>query len=310
MLLKPRNSSTDKCNLLRCAIAEKTVVMPGVFNAPVAMLAESIGFDAVYISGAGLINGTTGYPDIGLLGMEEVVREAAYIAQAVDIPAICDADTGFGEVLQVMRTVQAFERVGVAGIHIEDQQAPKRCGHLEGKTLIPSKEMERKLSAAVTARENPDFVLIARCDARAVEGFQAAVDRGLRYVEAGADVIFIEALETEDEFARYAESVEAPLLANMTEFGKSPDLTVQQFTNLGYKMVIFPMTTFRVMMKSVEEVLIELKKRGTPRALIDKMQTRKELYELLRYDDYVKIDTALAIDRTSEFSGGTDVRDI
>ena len=281
--------------------------MPGVFNAPVAMLAESIGFDAVYISGAGLINGTAGYPDIGLLGMEEVVREAAYIAQAVDIPVVCDADTGFGEVLQVMRTVQAFERAGVAGIHIEDQQAPKRCGHLEGKTLIPSKEMERKLGAAVTARENPDFVLIARCDARAVEGFQAAVDRGLRYVEAGADVIFIEALETEDEFARYAESVEVPLLANMTEFGKSPDLTVQQFTNLGYKMVIFPMTTFRVMMKSVEEVLIELKKRGTPRALIDRMQTRKELYELLRYDDYVKIDTALAIDRTSEFSGESDV---
>ena len=310
MLLKPRNSSTDKCNLLRCAIAKKTVVMPGVFNAPVAMLAESIGFDAVYISGAGLINGTAGYPDIGLLGMEEVVREAAYIAQAVDIPVVCDADTGFGEVLQVMRTVQTFERAGVAGIHIEDQQAPKRCGHLEGKTLIPSKEMERKLSAAVAARENPDFVLIARCDARAVEGFQAAVDRGLRYVEAGADVIFIEALETEDEFARYAESVEAPLLANMTEFGKSPNLTVQQFTNLGYKMVIFPMTTFRVMMKSVEEVLIELKKRGTPRALIDKMQTRKELYELLRYDDYVQIDTALAIDRTGEFSGGSDVRDI
>ena len=281
--------------------------MPGVFNAPVAMLAESIGFDAVYISGAGLINGTAGYPDIGLLGMEEVVREAAYIAQAVDIPVVCDADTGFGEVLQVMRTVQAFERAGVAGIHIEDQQAPKRCGHLEGKTLIPSKEMERKLGAAVTARENPDFVLIARCDARAVEGFQAAVDRGLRYVEAGADVIFIEALETEDEFARYAESVEVPLLANMTEFGKSPDLTVQQFTNLGYKMVIFPMTTFRVMMKSVEEVLIELKKRGTPRALIDRMQTRKELYELLRYDDYVKIDTALAIDRTGEFSGESDV---
>ena len=268
--------------------------MPGVFNAPVAMLAERTGFEALYISGAGLINGTAGYPDIGLLGMEEVVREAGYIAQAVEVPAICDADTGFGEALQVMRTVQAFERAGLAGVHLEDQQAPKRCGHLEGKTLIAAEEMQRKLAAAAAARENPDFTLIARCDARAVEGFDAAVERGLRYLESGADAVFIEALETEEEFGRYAELVQAPLLANMTEFGKTPDLTTQQFSDLGYRMVIFPMTAFRVMMKAVEGVLTELMERGTPRALKDRMQTRGELYDLLRYDEYRETDSALA----------------
>ena len=268
--------------------------MPGVFNAPVAMLAERTGFEALYISGAGLINGTAGYPDIGLLGMEEVVREAGYIARAVEAPAICDADTGFGEALQVMRTVQAFERAGLAGIHLEDQQAPKRCGHLEGKTLISTEEMQRKLAAAAAARENPDFTLIARCDARAVEGFDAAVERGRRYLESGADAIFIEALETEEEFGRYADLVQGPLLANMTEFGKTPDLTAQQFGDLGYRMVIFPMTAFRVMMKAVEGVLAELKERGTPRSLKDRMQTRGELYDLLRYDEYQKTDAALA----------------
>ena len=294
LLLRPRKSPAGKCAAFRGAIAEKTVVMPGVFNAPVAMLAERTGFEALYISGAGLINGTAGYPDIGLLGMEEVVREAGYIAQAVEAPAICDADTGFGEALQVMRTVQAFERAGLAGIHLEDQQAPKRCGHLEGKTLISTEEMERKLAAAAAARENPDFTLIARCDARAVEGFDAAVERGRRYLESGADAIFIEALETEEEFGRYAELVEGPLLANMTEFGKTPDLTAGQFSDLGYRMVIFPMTAFRVMMKAVEGVFAELKERGTPGALKDRMQTRGELYDLLRYDEYRETDAALA----------------
>ncbi|MCY3760436.1 MAG: methylisocitrate lyase [Gemmatimonadetes bacterium] len=292
--MRPRKSPARKCAAFRLAIAERTVVMPGVFNAPVAMLAERTGFEALYISGAGLINGTAGFPDIGLLGMEEVVREAGYIARAVEIPAICDADTGFGEALQVMRTVQAFERAGLAGIHLEDQQAPKRCGHLEGKTLISTEEMQRKLAAAAAARENPDFALIARCDARAVEGFDAAVERGRRYLDSGADAIFIEALETEEEFGRYADLVQGTLLANMTEFGKTPDLTAQQFGDLGYRMVIFPMTAFRVMMKAVEGVLAELKERGTPSALKDRMQTRRELYDLLRYDEYLKTDADLA----------------
>lgn len=294
MLLTPRPSAADKIAALRQAIAAGTVSMPGCFNAPVAMMAEKLGFEAIYISGAGIINGTTGYPDIALLGVEEVARAASYITNAVGVPALCDADTGFGEVLQVMRTVQIFEAAGVAGIHLEDQVMPKRCGHLAGKRLISSTDMARKLTAAVEARSNKDFLLVARTDARAVEGFDASVERGLRYVDAGADAIFVEALQTEEEFGRYAERVQVPLLANMTEFGKTPQLTVQQFADLGYAMVIFPMTTFRVMMKAVEGVLSEIRDQGSPVAWLDRMQTRAELYELVGYDDYNDMDEKLA----------------
>ena len=291
LLAKPE---TDKAAELRSLIAKKSVVMPGAFNAPIAMLAQKMGFEAVYISGAGLINGNAGYPDIGLLGLDEVARAAGYIAQAVEVPCICDADTGFGEALNVMRTVQAFERAGMAGIHLEDQQAPKRCGHLEGKALISISEMERKLAAAAEARQGPDFLLIARVDARAVEGFDRSVERGLRYLEAGADAVFPEALESPEEFARYAELVKAPLLANMTEFGKTPYLAADEFADMGYRMVIFPMTAFRVMMKSVEGVLSEIKERGTQKDFLDKMQTREELYQLLQYDEYAEVDSKLA----------------
>jgi methylisocitrate lyase len=301
VLLSPSTPPAAKAAALRRAIGAGTVVMPGCFNASVALLAQRLGFEAVYVSGAGLINGIAGYPDIGLLGMEEVARAAGYIARAVDVPTLGDADTGFGEALQVMRTVQAFEAAGLAGLHLEDQEMPKRCGHLEGKRLVATVDMERKLAAAVAARNNPDFLLVARTDARAVEGFEASVERGLRYVDAGADAVFIEALQTEEEFGRYAERVRAPLLANMTEFGKTPHLTAQQFADLGYAMVIFPMTAFRVMMKAVEGVLAEIRDRGTAAAWIDRMQTRAELYDLLRYDDYTETDRRLA-----RRDGGTD----
>ena len=294
MLLTADKDPADKAGALRRLIADKTLVMPGSFNAPVAMLAQDLGFDAIYISGAGLINGTAGYPDVGLLGMDEMVREASYIANAVKIPAICDADTGYGEVLQVMRTVQSFERAGLAGIHLEDQEAPKRCGHLEGKTLISIASMERKLAAAVEARQNPDFLLIARTDAHSVEGLDATIERGLRYLEAGADAIFPESLQTPEEFGRYAEAVQAPLLANMTEFGKTPCISADEFSALGYAMVIFPMTTFRVMMKAVEGVLRELKEKGTQKDYLDRMQTRRELYDLLQYARYTEMDAELA----------------
>ena len=294
MLLDRQQSAADKARTLRRLIGEKTVSMPGAFNAPVALMAQQLGFEAIYISGAGLINGTAGYPDIGLLGMDEVVQAAGHIARAVEIPAICDADTGFGEALQVMRTVQAFEEAGLAGIHLEDQQAPKRCGHLEGKSLIPIAEMERKLAAAVEARQNPDFMLIARVDARHVEGFEHSVERGQRYLAAGADAIFPEALESPEEFGRYAQQVDGPLLANMTEFGKTPLLSAAQFQGLGYAMVIYPMTAFRVMMKAVEGVLQTIRQTGSQAEWLDRMQTRAELYELLRYDRYAEIDAELA----------------
>ena len=294
MLLKPVDPPVDKPRTLRRLIAEETVVLPGAFNAPVAMLAQQLGFSAVYISGAGLINGLAGYPDIGLLGMDEMARQAGYIAQAVQVPALCDADTGYGDALQVMRTVQAYEQAGLSGLHLEDQQAPKRCGHLEGKALVSPAEMERKLAAAAEARRHPDFLLIARTDARAVEGLEASIERGLRYLEAGADAIFPEALQTPEEFGRYAEAVKAPLLANMTEFGKSPYLTVAQFAALGYRMVIFPMTAFRAMMKAVEQTFRQLRDQGTQQHFLDQLQTRQELYELLQYSQYTQIDAALA----------------
>jgi methylisocitrate lyase len=294
MLLSSSTSNAQRARRLRDLIGKETVVMPGAFNAPVGMLAQRIGFEAIYISGAGLINGTAGYPDIGLLGMDEMVREASYIANAVDVPAICDADTGFGDILQVMRTIQAFERAGLAGVHLEDQQAPKRCGHLDGKNLIEPAEMERKLAAAAEARQNPDFLIVARTDARSVEGFEQSVERGLRYVDAGADAVFPEALLTEDEFGRYAEQVKVPLMANMTEFGKTPYLSAKQFAALGYRMVIFPMSAFRVMMRAVEELLQQLKVDGSAESLLPRMQTRQELYDLLDYSEYQSKDAQLA----------------
>ena len=279
---------------LRSLIAEKTVVLPGAFNAAVGLLAQQAGFEAVYISGAGLVNGTAGYPDIGLFTMDEMATQASYIARSLRVPAICDADTGYGEALQVMRTVHAYEQAGLAGLHLEDQVAPKRCGHLDGKSLVSAADMERKLTAAAAARSSEDFLLIARTDARSVEGFEAGVERSLRYLEAGADAIFPEALESRDEFAEFAERVDAVLMANMTEFGKSPIISVDEFAVMGYRMVIFPMTAFRVMMKSAEELFRDLRAKGTQIDWLSQMQTREELYALLRYDEYAKMDSAVA----------------
>jgi methylisocitrate lyase len=203
---------------------------------------------------------------------------------------IVDADTGFGGPLSVARSVRELERAGAAAIQIEDQQDPRRCGHLAGKRLIPAKMMAEKIRSAAKARKDPDFIIIARTDARGVEGLQGAIDRALRYRDAGADMIFPEALESASEFSRFADRVKAPLMANMTEFGKSPYLSVRDFDRLGYRLVIFPMTIFRVMMKSAEAALHELKRSGTQRSLLGEMQTRKELYELLDYAQYEKME--------------------
>ena len=269
---------------LRQLIAQGPVMLPGVPNAAVARLVERAGFDAVYISGAGMANATAGVPDIGLLSMTEVVRLAGYIANAVKIPAIVDADTGFGGAENVARTIRELEKADLAGCHIEDQEFPKRCGHLAGKSLVDVDEMAERIKAAVRARRDQDFFIIARTDARAVEDFGRTVERARSYVEAGADGIFPEALQSSEEFKAFAREVKAPLLANMTEFGKSPLLSFKQLSDFGYRMVIFPMSAFRVSMKASEEFLHDLKKCGTQSGWLDKMQTRKELYELLDYD--------------------------
>ncbi|HEX8679800.1 MAG TPA: methylisocitrate lyase [Chthoniobacterales bacterium] len=269
---------------LRALIEDGCVAMPGVFNAATARMVERAGFDAVYISGAGLCNATAGVPDIGLLTLTEVTLLAGYIARAVKIPCIVDADTGFGGAENAARTVQEFERAGLAGCHIEDQEFPKRCGHLAGKSLVSTEEMNEKIAAAAAAKRDPNFLLIARTDARAVEDFYRAVERAQSYVAAGADAVFPEALQTPEEFRYFAQEVKVPLLANMTEFGKSPLLSLDQLAELGYRMVIYPQTAFRVSMFATGQMLRDLKSTGTQEGWLDRMQTRKELYELLEYD--------------------------
>jgi methylisocitrate lyase len=255
-----------------------------VFNATTGRLVERSGFDALYISGAGLCNATAGVPDIGLLTLTEVAQLAGYVARAVKIPCIVDADTGFGGSENAARTVEEFERAGLAGCHIEDQEFPKRCGHLAGKTLVAIEDMNEKIAAAAAAKRDKDFLLIARTDARSVENFSKALERAQSYLAAGADAIFPEALQTEQEFRDFAREVDAPLLANMTEFGKSPLLSLGQLGDLGYRMVIYPQTAFRVSMFAAAQMLRDLKKSGTQADWIDRMQTRQELYDLLGYD--------------------------
>ena len=269
---------------LRELMAKGTVMMPGVPNASMARQVEQAGFDAVYVSGAGMCNSTAGVPDIGLLSMDEVVKLSGYVAHAVRIPAVVDGDTGFGEGESVSRTISELEKVGLAGCHIEDQEFPKRCGHLAGKTIVDVKTMNARIKSAVGARRDKDFLIIARTDARAVEGFDRAVDRAREYLAAGADAIFPEALQSTEEFRDFAKQVKAPLLANMTEFGKSPLLSFRQLADFGYRIVIFPQSAFRVSMKATESFFERLKKTGTQSDWIDKMQTREELYRLLDYD--------------------------
>lgn len=276
--------SIRKTTQLRRAIRAGCIAMPGAFNAATAKLVERAGFEAVYISGAGLANATAGVPDIGLLSLTEVAQLAGYIARAVNIPALVDADTGFGGPTNVAHAVREFERAGLAGLHLEDQLFPKRCGHLAGKAVVPIDEMTEKIRAAVAARLDPEFLLVARTDARAVEGFDAAVARAHAYLDAGADAIFPEALETLREFREFAQAVRAPLMANMTEFGRSPLLSVKQLAAAGYRMVLFPLTAFRVSMHAAEACLRDVRRRGTQRSWLDQMQTRAALYELLGYD--------------------------
>jgi len=269
---------------LRKLIGAGCVAMPGVPNAFMARQVERAGFNAVYVSGAGMANATAGLPDIGLLTLVEVARLAGYVANAVKIPAIVDADTGFGGGENVGRTIREFEAAGLAGCHIEDQEFPKRCGHLAGKSLVSLEQMATTIKTAVASRRDKDFLLIARTDARAVEDFKGAVKRAQAYVEAGADAIFPEALQSADEFRDFAKELKVPLLANMTEFGKSPLLSLKELADLGYRMVIFPMSAFRVAMKASEEFFRDLKAEGSQNKWLERMQTRKELYSLLDYD--------------------------
>lgn len=266
---------------------DEVLAVPGVFNGLTGLLAKRAGAKALYLSGAAF-SASMGMPDVGLVTLDEVARAARQIVRVTRLPLVVDADTGFGSALNVMRTVRELEGARCAAIQIEDQVDPKRCGHLEGKQVTSIEQMAEKVAAAARAKQH--LVVIARTDARATHGLDAAVKRGLAYREAGADVIFPEALETEDEFRAYAGKVPGPLLANMTEFGRTPYITAARFHKMGYKVVIFPMTAFRVMLKSVLQTYVELLGRGTQRRLLGKMMTRNEIYDLIDYRTYAEAD--------------------
>ena len=259
-----------------------TVVAPGAFNALVGRAVARAGFEACYISGGATAN-VAGVPDIGLISLSEMCRTIREITQATGLPTIVDADTGYGEAESIARTVVEYERAGAAGLHLEDQVFPKRCGHLEGKTLVAIDHMVEKVAAAVSARLSDDFIIIARTDARSVTGMDDAINRANAYRQAGADMIFPEGLESEDEFAAFAAGSPGLLLANMTEFGKTPDISADRFAELGYQLVIYPLSVMRLAMKQVVAGLEELKNKGTLSDVLDQMQTRAELYYLLNY---------------------------
>jgi carboxyvinyl-carboxyphosphonate phosphorylmutase len=244
---------------------DQPLLAPGAYDALSARLIEAAGFPVVYMTGFGTAAGRLGRPDVGLLGMSEMVDNARRIVEAVEVPVIADADTGYGNPINVVRTVHEYERAGVAAIHIEDQLAPKKCGHMEGKQLIPCEEMVQKIRAAVAARRSPEFLLIARTDARAVEGLDAALDRARRYREAGADVLFVEAPQTGDEIRAVADAFpDVPLLFNWAEGGKTPPIGYQELRALGYRIVIFPISALLAATRAMQAVLARIRADGTP----------------------------------------------
>jgi methylisocitrate lyase len=280
------NQDTTPGQQLRATVKSTAIQVPGAPSALVGRMIEDAGFEAVYLSGAALSASVLAMPDVGLFTLTELVQQVDYMASRISVPLIVDADTGFGDTLNVERTVADLERAGAAAIQLEDQVLPKRCGHLSGKQLVASDEMCAKLRAAASARADESTVIIGRTDARAVEGFEAAVDRARQYLAAGADWIFPEALTTPDEFRAFAQAVDAPLVANMTEFGKSPLLDFDELADMGYRAVLYPVTLLRISMKAVETALAILAADGSQRELLDLMQTRQELYDLIDYNMY------------------------
>lgn len=286
-------SPEEKRRRLRADLTPGTArQFPGAFNPLSARLIEDKGYDGVYISGAVLAN-ELGMPDIGLTTLSEVATRAGQIARMTDLPAIVDADTGFGEPMNVARTIQELEHAGLAGCHIEDQVNPKRCGHLDGKQVVGLATMQQRIAAAATARRDANFLLMARTDVRGIEGLGAAVDRAKALVDAGADAIFPEAMATLEEFEAVCSAVDVPVLANMTEFGKSELFTRQQLADVGIAVVIYPVTLLRSALGAAEGVLDEIRAEGTQSGAVDSMMTRARLYELVDYETYNTFDAGV-----------------
>jgi methylisocitrate lyase len=284
---------TDRRRAFRASLNGSEITrLPGAFSPLVARAIQGKGFEGVYVSGA-VVAADLALPDIGLTTLTEVAGRARQIARATDLPVLVDADTGFGEPMSAARTISEFEDAGVAGCHLEDQVNPKRCGHLDGKEVVPTDVMLRRIGAAVKERRDDQFVICARTDAAGVEGIDSAIERAKAYADAGADLIFTEALHTPAEFEKFRAAVDIPLLANMTEFGKSELLSAGQLQDLGMNAVIYPVTTLRIAMGQVEEALGEIAETGTQKEWLERMQHRSRLYELLRYSEYNEFDTSV-----------------
>lgn len=268
--------------------AEKPLQIAGVINAYAALLAERAGFRAIYLSGGGVAAASLGLPDLGIANLEDVLVDTRRITDATELPLLVDADTGFGSAFNIARTVRSLIKAGAAGMHIEDQVQAKRCGHRPGKALVSKEEMVDRIRAAVDARSDQAFVIMARTDALAVEGLHPALERAAAYVEAGADMLFAEAVTDPADYAAFARAAGAPLLANMTEFGKTPLVNTAALAEAGVDMVLYPLSAFRAMSAAAQEVYETIRKEGTQAGLIDKMQTRDELYEVLGYHAYEK----------------------
>ncbi|RJQ75614.1 methylisocitrate lyase [Pseudonocardiaceae bacterium YIM PH 21723] len=289
-MLHSTSTAPSRRRALRVGLSSGRLLrFPGAFNPLSALLIQRLGFDGVYISGA-VVAADLGLPDIGLTTLSEVASRAQQISRVTDLPSIVDADTGFGDPLNLARTVQVLEDAGLAGCHIEDQVNPKRYDHLDGSDVVPREEMLRRIGAAVAARRDPDFVLCARTDARAVEGIDAAIDRAKSYVDAGADMIFPEALTGPEEFEAFRKAVDVPLLANMTEFGKGGMLSTRQLQDLGVNVAIYPVTLLRLAMKAAEQGLRAILADGSQAGVLDQMQHRADLYELIDYKAYAEFE--------------------
>jgi len=275
--------------------AERPLQVVGTVNAYSALLAERSGFRAIYLSGAGVANASFGLPDLGITSLNDVCEDVRRITGATSLPLLVDADTGWGAAFNIARTVRDLERAGAAALHLEDQVQAKRCGHRPGKALVSKAEMVDRVRAAVDARTDGEFGIMARTDAQAVEGLDAAIERALAYVEAGADMIFAEALGTLDDYRRFTSTVDVPVLANITEFGKTPLYTVEQLQGAGIDLVLYPLSAFRAMSQAALAVYGEIRRAGTQQAVIDRMQTRAELYDVLGYHQYEqKLDALFA----------------
>jgi methylisocitrate lyase len=271
----------------RAALAAETPLqVVGTVNAYSALLAERAGFRALYLSGAGVANASFGLPDLGITSLNDVCEDVRRITSATDLPLLVDADTGWGAAFNIARTVSDLIRSGAAACHLEDQVQAKRCGHRPGKALVSADEMADRIKAAVDGRTDDQFCIMARTDAHAVEGQHAAIERAQRYVEAGADMIFAEALTTLDEYRQFTARVRVPVLANITEFGKTPLFTVQELAGAGVQLALYPLSAFRAMSRAAELVYGALRSEGTQKSVLDRMQTRLELYEVLGYHDY------------------------